>query len=444
MTAMIKNVLLISADFPTSYCQFAEAFKKNGCCVLVIGSTPANGIEPKLRESVTEYVQCTEMENVSSMINTVDYLIKKYGPIDFLESNNEYWLHNDAILREWFDIESGIFPRQLEDYQRKSVMKKAFIEAGAKHAPFIIAKSYEQVLEFVQKYHYPIFAKPDIGVGAASNYKIDSDDDLRTFFNEKPNVDYIVEPFVKGRIVTFDGIADSDSNTVITINEIFPKEIFNLHKTKDEMFYYTNIEVPKELLEVGKKIIKALKLKNRFFHTEFFLAENEIPGSFKVGDYVAIEVNIRTPGGFTPDLLNIGIDSNVYQIYADVICFGKTDIKIEKRYFAACASRRDIHKYFFSDEDIFRTFKKEMCRSGRYPKVLSDLMGDQYYMARFETVEDVHLFEEYTKRKVEPLHHESEKISHVVGEDRRMLRENKQDMSDSSDLTICDKHIDGA
>jgi len=441
---MIKNVLLISADFPIAYYQFAEAFKKNGCCVLVIGNTPYGELHPKLKESVTEYMQCSQMENIGAMIETVAYLEKKYGHIDFLESNNEYWLRNDSILRQWFSITSGIYPEQLDEYQKKSSMKKAFIEAGAKHAPFMIATSYEEVAEFAKKYNYPLFAKPDIGVGAASNYKIENDDNLRGFFRDKPNINYIVEPFVAGRIVTFDGIADSDSSTVITINEIFPKEIFNLHKTKEEMFYYTNIEVPEELLKVGKKIIKALKLKNRFFHTEFFLAENEIPDAFKKGDYVAIEVNVRTPGGFTPDLLNIGISSNVYQMFADVVCFGKTDLKIEKSYYAACASRRDIHKYFFSDEDIKRTFSKEMCNFGRYPAVLSDLMGDQYYMARFEKLEDVHLFEEYVRRKIESMHHDSEKISHVVGEDRRMLRENKQDMQGSSDLTICDKHIDGA
>ena len=52
---MIKNVILISADFPKPYYQFAKAFKNNGCNVLAIGGTQWNELLPELRENVTEY-----------------------------------------------------------------------------------------------------------------------------------------------------------------------------------------------------------------------------------------------------------------------------------------------------------------------------------------------------------------------------------------------------
>ena len=117
---MIRNVLLISADFPVSYYQFAKAFKNNGCNVFVIGSTPYNDLHPELKANVTEYCWCGEMTNVDKTCEVVGYLQNKYGKIDFLESNNEFWLHNDAIIRERFGISSGIYPHELENYQRKS------------------------------------------------------------------------------------------------------------------------------------------------------------------------------------------------------------------------------------------------------------------------------------------------------------------------------------
>ena len=125
----MKNVLLISPDFPYTYYQFAKAYKKNGMTVLAIGGTPYNELHPELKASLNKYYQCGNMENIDEMIRIVGYLINEFGPIDYLESNNEYWLRNDAKLRQWFGISSGIYPNQLDDYQRKSSFK-IFFHAG--------------------------------------------------------------------------------------------------------------------------------------------------------------------------------------------------------------------------------------------------------------------------------------------------------------------------
>ena len=441
----MKNVLLISADFPMTYYQFAKAFKHNGCRVLVIGSTPYNELHPELIANVDEYYQTWEMENINKMFEIVGYFENKYGHIDFLESNNEYWLQSDAKIRERFNITSGLFPAELETYQRKSSMKKAFIAAGGHVAPFIIVRDFDSLKAFADQYGYPVFAKPDIGVGAAGNYKINNEEELRKFHAKKPYIDYICEPFVQGRVISFDGIANEKSEPVICANEIFPPAIFDFHNNDVDMFYYVNKKVPESLLELGKNIIKCLGLKNRFFHTELFIAENSVKGHFKKGDIVPLEVNIRTPGGFTPDLLNFGLSTNLYQMFADVVCFGKSDENVGPHYYAACAARKYKNSYFYSHEDILRTFAKDIVNHGEYPLVFSDLMGNYFYMAKFDKIEDVDIFRDYVSRKRNSsLAGHDSKISHVVGEDRKMMREkNSKSVSDDG-LSICDKHIDGA
>ena len=439
----MKNVLLISADFPVTYYQFAKAFRKNGCNVFVIGSTPYDNLHPELKAAVTEYIHTYEMENIGAMEGIINYLQNKYGPIDFLESNNEYWLRSDSILREKFGISSGIYPSQLDEYQKKSSMKKAFIAAGANVAPFIIVRDLESLKAFAEKYGFPVFAKPDIGVGAAGNYKIDNMEQLENFYYSKPYIDYICEPFVKGHVISFDGIANANSDVVICANEVFPPAIYDFKNSHVDMFYYVNKKVPPKLLELGKKIIKALGLKNRFFHTELFLAENSVRGHFKKGDIVALEVNIRTPGGYTPDLLNFGLSTNLYQMYADVVCFGSSNEYVGEPYYAACASRRFVNSYFFSDEDVLRTFHNQICNSGIYPTVISDLMGDRFFMAKFNNLKDVELFKEYVTRSANMSYESHSSSSHVVGEDKRILDERKNEAS-NDDLPICDKHIDGA
>ena len=440
---MIKNVLLISADFPSSYYQFAKAFKNNGCNVFVIGSTPYGELHQELKNNITEYYQSFNMENIDAMSDAINYLINKYGQIDFLESNNEYWLRSDSILRERFGITSGLYPYQLDEYQKKSSMKKAFLNAGAHVAPYLIVRDYDSLKEFANKFGYPLFAKPDIGVGAFGNYKINNENELGAFYREKPYVDYICEPFVTGITITFDGIANANSEVVVCANEIFPREIYSLHITKQDMFYYVNKEMPEELFNLGKNIIKTLGLKNRFFHTEFFLAENSVPGFFNKGDIVPLEVNIRTPGGYTPDLLNYGLSINLYQVFADIVCFGKTNLKTGTRYYACAASRRNGKEYFFKDEDILRTYKNEICQYGGYPDVFADLMGNRYFMAKLNSEEDVKIFKEYVSRLVGQRYVSHESFSRVVGEDKRILEE-QNSKSEYDDLSICDKHIDGA
>lgn len=443
ITTMIENVLLISADFPKIYCQFVKAFKNNGCNVFVIGSTQIEKLEPTLKIYVTEYIQTYEMENIGKMIEIVGGLINKYGPIDFLESNNEYWLRNDAILREWFNIRTGIFPSELDNYQKKSWMKKAFINANANVAPFTMATSFESVKEFADKYGYPIFTKPDIGVGSAGNFKINNEEELAEFFKNKPKVDYIVETFVEGRIITFDGIVDGNGTPVVQINEIYQREVYSLITTKEDMYYYINKIVPEKLSEIGCAVVKSLGIKNRFFHIEFFIAENSVEGYFSKGDYVVLEANIRTPGDYTVDVLNYALDTNLYQMYADVICFGRSDVTIGNKKYAMCVSRRKGKQYFFSDEDIKRTYGKEIVEVGEYPLVYEDLIGNFYYTALFDKEEDALLFSDYVRKTNVSSYSHGERISHITGEDRRMLDERKRE-NDSSDLNICDKHIDGA
>lgn len=440
----MKNILLISPDFPNTYWQFARAFKNNGMTVLAIGGTPEQEICQQLRNSVDKYVCCNEMENLQTMYNIVGCLINEFGPIDYLESNNEYWLQNDAKIREHFGINSGIYPYQLEDYQRKSSLKKYYQQAGIKVAPYLIVDQWDELEKFANKFGYPLFIKPDVGVGASGNYKIHNIDELRDFFHNKSDkFPYICETFVASNCIkTFDGIADINSDVVLCDTMIFPPSIFDVKKENKDLFYYVSKTIEPEFEQLGRKLIKTMGLKNRFFHGEFFVANNDCPGYFKKGDYIGIEVNIRTPGGYTPDLIDFAISSNIYQALADVVCFNKTNVGKGEPYYCGCASRRKNKQYFFTNNDIVRTFKNNICFSGEYPGILSDIMGDSFYMAKFTNINDMFLFNDYVERLTNMSYSSTSFAKTLLGEDARIMRE--QNEKSSSEESICDRHIDGA
>ena len=395
----MKTIILISPHFPSTYYQFAEALKRNGFRVLGIGDAPYHELSDELKNSLTEFYSCYGMDNYDNEKKAVQYFVDKYGPIDFIESNNEYWLEKDSWLRNDFNIPNGVRPKELKYWQHKSLMKKHYLEASVKVANYTIVSTKEELLKFIDKVNYPVFIKPDIGVGAADDYKISNENDVDNFFkNKDDNVTYICEQFITGTIVSFDGICDTDSNVVFCASNVFPPSVADIVKQGKDLFYYTVKEVPEELKELGQRVIKAFGVKQRFFHLEFFKLDKDIKGLGNKGDYVALETNMRPAGGFTPDMLNYSQSVNCYQIYADIIACNanKQDMSLNK-FFCACASRRNASSYVYSDEEVLNKYKNNICNSGYYPQALSSAMGDRFFMAKFDNLDEVMEFQRYTE-----------------------------------------------
>lgn len=397
----MKNFILISPHFPYTYYRFAEALKQRGFRVLGIGDASYEELSPELKANLDEWYACYNMDNFDNEIKAVAYYKNKYGEIDYLESNNEYWLERDAHLREWFDIPNGVRSEELLSWQHKSKMKALYKKAGAKVANYILVDNKEQLLDFINKVGYPVFIKPDIGVGAAGDYKIKNSGDVDEFFASKePNIKYICEQFITGSIVSFDGICDNQSNVVFCISNIFPPSVADIVKNGQDLFYYTVKTIPFDLETIGRKIIKAFNVRKRFFHLEFFRLTEDVKNVGKIGDLVALETNMRPAGGFTPDLINFSQSISTYQIYADIMAYNenKQDMTLEK-FFAPCASRRDFVSYQHDDEEVLNKYAGKICNYGRYPDVLSGAMGNRFFMAKFKSIEEVEEFKEFVEAR---------------------------------------------
>ena len=431
----MKNFVFISPHFPDSYWRFCAALRKNGFRVLGVGDCPYSQLRQEVKDSLDEYYYCWDMENFDNEKRAVEYFERRYGHIDYIESNNEYWLQRDAWLRDAFHVDTGINGEGIKVYQHKSMMKEKFIKAGAKVAKYILVDTYENFIKFVEEVGFPIFAKPDMGVGAAGGFKMKNMEDVDYFFRSKdPNIKYICEQFVTGNIVSFDGVCDSNSNIIFCDSECFQPSISEIVRTGGDTFYYCLPEVPKDILELGKKIIKAFEVKNRFFHIELFRLTTEIKGLGKPGDLVGLETNMRPPGGYTPDLINFANSCDVYQIWADGMAYNDNYQRMDHpKYYAAYASRRDFVEYFYRDDEVLSTFKDNIVWHSRNPDVLADDLGNRFFMARFNTLEEVEVFHQYANRRAGQLN-----IPRMVHESPKRKRKPR------AGETICDTHIDGA
>ena len=126
----MQNFIFISPNFPTNYWQFCRELKNDGMNVLGIGDQPYDELKPELKDSLNEYYKVGSLENYDEVYRAVAFFIFKYGRIDWLESNNEYWLERDAALRTDFHITSGFQTEDMPRIKYKSKMKEYYQKAG--------------------------------------------------------------------------------------------------------------------------------------------------------------------------------------------------------------------------------------------------------------------------------------------------------------------------
>ena len=384
----MKNVVFISPNFPTNYWQFCKELKNNGMNVLGIGDQPYNELNPSLKDSLNEYYKVGSLENYDEVYRGVAFFIHKYGRIDWLESNNEYWLEKDAQLRTDFHITSGF---QVEDMPRikyKSKMKEYYQKAGIVTARYHLVDDIEGCRQFLAKVGYPVVVKPDNGVGAVATYKLKSDEDLVGFMAGKPEgVPYIMEEFVNAEVNSYDAIIDSNGEPIFETGNVTPNSVMDIVNNNDNSIYYILKDLPEDTRAAGRAAVKSFGVKNRFIHFEFFRLTQDQEGLGKKGDVMALEVNMRPCGGFTPDMINFAHSTNVYKIWADMIAFDSSLMPVGEHQFCAFAGRRDGKDFVLDHDALMAKYGHCMKMVDRIPDALSGAMGNQMYVATFPTKE---------------------------------------------------------
>lgn len=393
------NFIFISPTFPRNYYQFARAIKNLGQNSLGIAEDPYDYLSNELKESLTDYYQVSSLENYDEVYRAVAYFAYKYGKIDWLESNNEYWLQTDARLRQDFNITTGAFPDELEHYKYKSKMKEYYAKAGVKTARYHMVSTLEEAKKFIAKVGYPVVVKPDNGVGASATYKIKNDAELELFYRTLPSVPYIMEEFINGLILSYDGICDENSKVIFETSHVFPTPIMDIVNNVDECYYYSVRKIPEDLQKIGKAVIASFKPRARFFHCEYFRLLEDKEGLAKKGEILGLEVNMRPPGGYTPDMMNFANDIDVYAIYAQMVMGHVLPYNMNRPYYCAYVGRRNGFNYKNSEAKILARYEGKICMHENMPDIVSAAMGNDMYTARFKTEKEVHSFIEYCTAK---------------------------------------------
>lgn len=355
---------------------------------MAIGDAPYYEFNQELKDSITEYCQI-DMMNYDKVYRTMAYFASKYGKIDRIDSHNEFWLALEARLRVDFNI-FGQKPEDLLMNQNKLGMKKVFHDAGVPCVEAQAIANPDILVDFVRRHGFPLIIKPEIGVGANNVYKVENKERLYYILRDLPP-GYLIEPFIDGTIVTFDGLTDKNGEIMYCASFELSDNILDILANRKDLFYYYSKDIDLVLEKYGRHAVKGFNIRERFFHCEFFRR----PG----GDYTAIEINVRPPGGFSIDMLNYVADIDLFKVWAELVVCNKDVHSYNRKYNVSNVSRRDHMTYLHSTQEILKELGNIVVKYTRIPDAFSAIMGNDTFILRHKDMKELFNAIEFVKAK---------------------------------------------
>jgi len=376
------NIIHFSPHFPDNYYAFSVGLKRLGATALGIGDAPFEGLRPELKASLTEYYRVNSMEDYDQVLRAVGYFTHRHGKMDRIDSFNEHWLDLEARVRTDFNL-FGLRTDGIETVKRKSKMKERFLAAGVPVARGTVVADRAAALAFIREVGYPVVVKPDRGVGALHTYKIATEADLDRFFATKPALEYIMEEFIHGDISSFDGLTDREGRVVFSTGHAYMQGIMETVNDDDHIYYYSYRDLPKDLEAAGLSTVRAFDIRERFFHIEFFRTHRD-------GKIVALEVNMRPPGGYTTDMFNYANDIDIYQEWANVVVLNTFKARAERKYHCAYIGRKVNKHYVHPHEQVLDRLRGLLVHHTPVSGVFRPAIGDYGYLVRSAELDDIH------------------------------------------------------
>ncbi|MFE8605005.1 ATP-grasp domain-containing protein [Archangium violaceum] len=375
------NVVFISPHFPPQFFHFVSALRERGVKVLGIGDTPYDSLHHELRESLSEYFFTPNLNDYDAILRATGYLTWRHGRIDRIDSLNETWLEVESRLREDFHV-PGLLPADIVRLRTKMGMHDVFKQAGVAHPSCIPVKDAAGVKAFAQSVGYPLVLKPDVGVGAARTFKVSSDAEVDAAL-KAPLPNYVAQAFVRGAIVTYDGLVDREGNIIFRLSHEYSDGVMEVVLEQRDISFWSLKEIPPALETLGRRAVAALGLRERWFHLEFFRLSD--------GSYVALEANLRPPGGFMTDQMNYACDMDVYRLWARVLTGDDLrDFRYTPKYHVCHVARRSSRRYRYSHAELVAKLGDALLLHRELPAVYHNAMGNEMYLTRHESLDAMH------------------------------------------------------
>lgn len=376
---MTTRMIVLSPHFPALFLPFWQKLWEAGVEVIGIAEEPWESLPQTLKDNLHAYWRVEDMHDREALTQACFTLRERHGEIHYIESLNEYWLETEAHLRSQLNI-LGPNNATVHRLKHKSEMQAIYAQAGIPIPAGLRLDHYDQGKTWLQEQGFPVVAKPDVGVGAAQTYKLDSWEAYDHFWQHKPDCVYFLQAFVSGDLYSFDGVVDHTGELRFMASHHFSRGIMEVVNHDLDLSYYSLREIPEGLIALGKKTIQAFDLHSRFFHFEFFRQGDD--------QWVALEVNMRPPGGWTVDMFNYANDISVFELYTDIILQRPTAYQTPRPYHVGYAGRKA--KVYRHDLEQLKThLGNRLLKEAPVDTVFQAVMGQHGFLVRHPDLNQV-------------------------------------------------------
>jgi biotin carboxylase len=150
----------------------------------------------------------------------------------------------------------------------------------------------------------------------------------------------------------------------------------------DHMYYFSYRALPPDLEAAGRAAVVAFDVRERFFHIEFFRTRKD-------GKIVALEVNVRPPGGYTTDMFNYANDIDIYREWANVVVHEEFRAPYARKYHCCYIGRKNDKQYLRSHGQVIRELGGLLALHAPVSGVFRSAIGDYGYVVRSPTMDDI-------------------------------------------------------
>lgn len=390
MTCVSQNIVYLSPHFPPRFHYFTVNLLRRGVQVMGITDQPTYQLEPEVRDSLYSHAQVSSLHDTREVLHAVDQIQHQFGPVRRVESHLETWLELEATIREAFEI-PGLRPGQLAEMKQKSRMKDVFRRAGVRVAASALLADRDALETLVDRVGFPLIVKPDEGVGAQDVHKLEDLAALQHFLATRDPQGYLVEEFIPGRIVTYDGLTGSDGRVLFHTSHEYSLDARRIVGEGLDFFYVNERQLPGDLDRAGRAVVEDLEIPEKFFHLEFFRTVSD--------ELVGIELNIRPPGGFTTDMFNYAHDIDVYDLWAGVVTGEVQDFQYQRPYHCAHISRRERYQYAHSHAEVEHVLGHRLCTFQELNPLYASAMGEYAYLVRSPDPQEIREMAAFIQQK---------------------------------------------
>jgi len=380
------NIICLATYFKGS--DFIHECKAHGCRVILITKEKMLR-EDWPRESLDDLIAVPNDAGPALFIDLLAFLARK-TKIDRIVALEEFDVVTAALMREHLCL-PGLSSSGAKVFRDKLSMAVHSQRAGINVPEFVPLVNAEEVDDYMKRVPGPWVIKPRSDVSAIGIRKVSEPQEVWSAvdeMNERENLRerasyYVLARFIPGEVFHVDSVVNDGKVVFAGTNQYGRPPMQVAHQGGA----YVSRTLPrgsadeKELLNINKKLVRALSLERGATHAEFIKSDAD-------GKFYFLEIAARVGGAYIADVLEAASGVNLWREWARLeIADGKGPARItpaRKEYagiILSLARQEDPDTSNYVDEEIIYRVKKRhhaglIVRSPRLERV--DELLDEY------------------------------------------------------------------